>query len=424
MTRLITSMVLVLVPLPTLWAAGEQAAAPAASGSGPRVFLLDAGSLQSARGRIRTGDGSLEPALARLRQEAQAALKAGPFSVVNKDTTPPSGDRHDYMSQAPYWWPNPDTPDGLPYVRRDGERNPEIYKITDHRDMDRLIEAVETLALAYWFTGDEVSAAKAADLLRVWFLDPGTRMNPHLEYSQAIPGLNTGRGIGLIETSGLVRVVDAVGLLAGSKAWGPHDQQGLQAWFGRFLEWMQDSPKGREEAAARNNHGTYYDLQVASFALFVGKTDLAGRTGLEGCRPGEDWPPDRARRSPAPGTGADPGLELQRHEPPGPDVPGQDRRERGRGPVDVPDRRRAGHAQGPRLPGALCTGRSDVAPSPVGGLVTRGDLPPGSLGCSRVSGCTLQGPDGQDPGDPGGRSKPPGPGRSVQPLIPLGGPAS
>jgi len=241
------------------------------------VFLLDAGSLQSARGRIRTGDGSLEPALARLRQEAQAALKAGPFSVVNKDTTPPSGDRHDYMSQAPYWWPNPDTPDGLPYVRRDGERNPEIYKITDHRDMDRLIEAVETLALAYWFTGDEVSAAKAADLLRVWFLDPGTRMNPHLEYSQAIPGLNTGRGIGLIETSGLVRVVDAVGLLAGSKAWGPHDQQGLQAWFGRFLEWMQDSPKGREEAAARNNHGTYYDLQVASFALFVGKTDLAAQ---------------------------------------------------------------------------------------------------------------------------------------------------
>jgi len=268
-------MTLVLVLLWIVPAPAEQPVIPVASGSGPRVFLLDAQQLQAARQRVRNGDKTLEPALTRLRQEAQGALKAGPFSVMHKDATPPSGDKHDYMSQAPYWWPNPDAPDGLPYVRRDGERNPEIYKITDHRDMGRMTEAVETLALAYWFTGDEAHADKAAQLLRAWFLDPATRMNPHLEYGQAVPGLNTGRGTGLIETICLTQVVDAVGLLAGSKAWTSQDQRDLQAWFSRFLQWMQESQKGKEEAAAKNNHGTYYDLQVASFALFVGRAEVA-----------------------------------------------------------------------------------------------------------------------------------------------------
>jgi hypothetical protein len=248
---------------------------PVTSAGRPRVFLLDARHLQAAQQRVRNGDKALEPALARLRQEAQDALKAGPFSVMHKDATPPSVDKHDYMSQAPYWWPNPDTPNGLPYVRRDGERNPEIYRITDHRDMGRMTEAVETLALAYWFTGDEAHAVRAAQLLRAWFVDPATRMNPHLEYGQAVPGLNTGRGTGLIETIGLTQVVDAVGLLAGSKAWTEEDQRDLGAWFGRFLQWMQESKNGRDEAAAKNNHGTYYDLQVASFALFVGRTEVA-----------------------------------------------------------------------------------------------------------------------------------------------------
>ncbi|MEO6392866.1 MAG: alginate lyase family protein [Pyrinomonadaceae bacterium] len=243
----------------------------------PRVFLLNGQFLQqNKRQLLNPGEaGTLRPALVKLESDAQKALGIPALSITAKTALPPSGDKHDYLSQAPYWWPNPDKPTGLPYIRRDGETNPEIKQIPDHAVLDQMINAVITLAAAYYFTGKEAYAAKAAEILRGWFLDPKTKMNPNLEFAQAIPGVNTGRGIGIIETRNLPYVIDAIGLLNGSRPWGAADQAGIQSWFVKFLAWLTESPNGRDESDEKNNHGTFYDVQVVAYSLFTGKTEAA-----------------------------------------------------------------------------------------------------------------------------------------------------
>jgi hypothetical protein len=223
---------------------------------------------------------SADPALIR---DAEAALRFAPVSVMDKATTPPSGDKHDYMSQAPYWWPDPTKPDGLPYIQRDGDRNPEINRISDHDHLGRLIGIVSTLARAYSVTRSERYAAHAARLVRVWFLDDATRMNPHLQFGQGIPGITDGRGIGIIETRDLPRLVAAVGLLSDSPAWTRADEAGLQSWMRAYLTWLIESPHGRAESKNGNNHETWYDVQVAALALYTAQPDLCRRT-IEGAK--------------------------------------------------------------------------------------------------------------------------------------------
>ena len=230
--------------------------------------------LETIHRRLEAGDALLRPALASLREHAESALAEGPFSVVADPGVPPSGDRHDYTSVGPYWWPDPGKPDGLPYIRRDGEVNPERND-GDCVAMGRMARAVGTLALAYCHTADERYAERAAHLLRAWFLDSATRMNPHLTFAQAIPGRCQGRGVGLIDTTCLVDLLDRVLLLQTSPHWTEDDHEGLRAWFDAYVEWLLGSELGRDEARAHNNHGTWYDAQVAAFALFVGHDSVA-----------------------------------------------------------------------------------------------------------------------------------------------------
>ena len=242
----------------------------------PRVFCLSPQTLAKAKTRAAAKDEALRPALEKLRKEAKSALKAGPFSVVDNDLVPPSGDKHDYISFGPYWWPDPAKKDGLPYIRRDGEVYPGSQSGgSDSPALGKMTSTVHTLALAYYLLGDEAYAKHATELLRAWFIDPATKMNPHLEYGQGIPGRVEGRATGIIDTVGLTHVVDAVGLLRGSRSWQDQDQAGMIAWFTAYLEWLRTSKHGREESAAKNNHGTWCDVQVAAFALFTGQDQVA-----------------------------------------------------------------------------------------------------------------------------------------------------
>ena len=216
----------------------------------------------------------MSAAIAALRRQADSALTLPLFTVTAKTRVPPSGDKRDYMSFGPYWWPDSTKPNGLPYIRRDGEVNWELRRESDALRLYAFTDAVETLALAYYFTGDDRYAAAAATQLRSWFIDPTTRMNPHLKYGQAIPGVTEGRGIGIIDTRNLGHVTDAAALLPKS-IWTDRDDAALRGWMKDYYNWLRTSEHGKDEADEANNHGTWYDVQIAHLALYAGDTATA-----------------------------------------------------------------------------------------------------------------------------------------------------
>ena len=244
------------------------------AGGAPKVFCDDVQALVASKAALSGGDAALRPALHHLLADANKLLDQKPLSVMDKKQVPPSGDKHDFVSQAPYFWRDTNSPDGK-YIRHDGERNPEAGADSDSGHFQKICADAHTLALAFYFSGDEKYSVKATELIRVWFLNPATKMNPNLNYGQGIPGEVEGRPPGLISARGLAHLVDAIGLLAGSKSWIAADQQGMTAWFADYLQWLTTSKIGRGELDAKNNHGTFCDTQAAAIALFLERHDVA-----------------------------------------------------------------------------------------------------------------------------------------------------
>jgi hypothetical protein len=241
----------------------------------PGTFIVDAHRLQEIKKKADQKDSATLQLLDQLINKADDLLNMNLLSVMDKAYTPPSGNKHDYMSQAPYFWYDSTKPNGLPYVRRDGEHNPEIKRITDRTYIGELENATRILALTWYLTGKEKYAAKASALIHHWFFNEATSMNPNLEYAQGIPGITNGRGIGIIETRTLTGIADAVGLLAGSSSWNTTDTRQLQQWYKQYLHWMLTSKNGNEEHYWKNNHGTWFYVQAIDFALFTGEKNKA-----------------------------------------------------------------------------------------------------------------------------------------------------
>ena len=197
------------------------------------------------------------------------------LSVVDKKKPAPSGDIHDYISCAPYYWPDEKNPSGK-FIRKDGEKNTAVTT-PDKNNMGTMANSVIYLSLAYNLTSEEKYAAKAVENLRIWFLNPKTRMNPNMNFGQTIQGYfdGKGRGAGMIETYKLVEMLDGVELLRKSPKFSKTDQENLSKWFDDFLNWMMTSEVGNQEYNAKNNHGTAFDVQATRYALFAGKNDIA-----------------------------------------------------------------------------------------------------------------------------------------------------
>ncbi|MHB0999455.1 MAG: alginate lyase family protein [Armatimonadota bacterium] len=237
-------------------------------------FLHSEKSTAEVRKLIKSGDAKLTADTDILRRMADGLMDAGPWSVVDKKVVPLSGDKHDYVSQAPYWWPNPNTPDGKPYILKDGEVNPERNNL-DSVPLGMMCNTVNVLASAYRVTQHEPYAERAVLLLRTWFIDEKTRMNPHLKYAQGVPGIWDGTSWGIIDTHMIAVLFDSICMLHPSKAWTKADSDGLRKWADEYLQWLLTNRNGKAERGMKNNHGTWYDAQVSALALYCGQESTA-----------------------------------------------------------------------------------------------------------------------------------------------------
>jgi hypothetical protein len=245
----------------------------------PNTVFFDAKLIAESKARIHNNTATLEAksSYERLLEEADSAMSVGLLSVTDKTLLPPSGDKHDYFSISPYWWPNPDTDDGLPWIRHDGNTNPDSK--TDATDSVRIglfTRSVRALGVAYYFSSEEKYAEQATKMLRYWFINPETRMNPNIRYAQAVPGVDDQRRSGMIDSRSFSdRLVDALALIETSEHWTNEDDVAMRAWLGEFLDWLITSEQGTAEQYSPNNHGTWMQAQIAGIAYYLGREDIA-----------------------------------------------------------------------------------------------------------------------------------------------------
>ncbi len=234
--------------------------------------------LTQIKSQIGKGNSVYMESWQKLQKEADKWLSKPNPTIVNKPMAPASGDRHDYLSLGKYWWPNPNTPDGTPYIRKDGKVNPEIEKF-DRKTLGEFVDGVVKLTLAYHYSDKKEYAEKAVSMIRTWYLDPKTRQNPNMNFGQAVPGVtdNKGRPEGVIDASGFIHVTDAIEILQAKGQLTTEEMTGLKKWFSDFCNWLTTNSLGIKEGQAANNHSMAYDVQLTRYSLFTGDLTTARR---------------------------------------------------------------------------------------------------------------------------------------------------
>lgn len=235
--------------------------------------------LDFVKNRIQAKDPYYLNAYNSLITHANKALLAKANPVVNKTQLPPSGDIHDYLSLAPYWWPDSSKKDGLPWIRKDGLINPKTRgNNTDQQRLSTLFNNIKYLSFAYYLSEDMQYANKVKSLIQVWFIDEQTMMNPNVNYGQGVPGRNTGREFGIIEFEGINAVVTAMEMMEQNDLVDDVYVKSVKDWFTSYLYWLQNSALGIREGNTKNNHAVWYDHQLIGIQLYLEKTKDAIQT--------------------------------------------------------------------------------------------------------------------------------------------------
>jgi len=233
--------------------------------------------LQRAKQAIAENDVYYTSALKTVTQKADEYLEVPADPVVNKSVLPMSGNPNDYLSLAPYWWPDPKVENGLPWIRKDGEVNPMTRgKNTDKQRLRQLLEVLNHLNMTFYYTDEVIYANKIIALIETWFVNEKTRMNPNVNFGQGIPGINDGRPYGIIEWRGMIEnLITSLQLLAQKDLLNDTLKTATQTWLTQYLDWLLHSELGQLAGATENNHANWYDYQVIGIAIYLGRTDVA-----------------------------------------------------------------------------------------------------------------------------------------------------
>ncbi len=264
---------------------------------------IDAQRLENVKKSLqkKTASPQTLEAYQQLLDQAEQLLTVQNQTVMDKGFLPPSKDKHDYLSLSRYWWPDPTKENGLPWLRKDGQTNPD----TQQGDVDKgriefSTKSIENLAFAYYFSGNQKYAEKGSSWIRSWFLDKKTKMNPNLEYAQSVPGNSNGRRSGILDGRIIPqRILDSIIIFSKSKYWTEKDNKEMNTWLTEYLVWLTESDLGKEGAKQTNNHGSFYSYQVAAIAFYLNKPEtiqqavelskkiFAGQFDVHGSQPHE-----------------------------------------------------------------------------------------------------------------------------------------
>jgi len=240
------------------------------------LIFLNEERLEKVKELIEKKDSYFVQAYDQLIAEADDELSKTTNPVTNKTQVPPSGDKHDYMSIAPYRWPNPDTEAGFPWIVKDGEINPMTRgDNTDKVRLSGMFDALSKLSMAYYFSDDLKYADKASSIIKIWFIDEATKVNPNINFGQGIPGEVEGRRAGIIEWRSISTVINTIQLLGSKGLWSEDELKVLNTWLSKYYTWLKTSQLGIDNDNGLQNHSTCYDYQMVGLARYLGLNDEA-----------------------------------------------------------------------------------------------------------------------------------------------------